>query len=176
MFARAVAIAALLLLGCSEEPLERLPAPVNEVALAPLPPPPPLPHPVGGTHEQPPREPPRELQDVLAPQPAPPVVMLFELTHGAAEDAFLGYGIARRKKLEIADGKELLLRLADPDAFLDGGVNRCIRDPLGVRIVNSEVTRDVIVDCGNMYFTPSLHDGRFVLLAPALVTYIDSLR
>jgi hypothetical protein len=123
-----------------------------------------------------PPEPPRELQDVLAPQPEPLVVMLFELTDDAAEDRFLGYGIAQRKKLETFDAKELLLRLADPDAYIDGGDYECLEEPLGVHIVHGEVTRDVVVDCGHMYFTPSRRDGRFVLLSRALARYIDSLR
>ncbi len=194
MFARVIAIAiaiaiatatvsavAMSLVGCNDRPLERLPAPGHELVFTPaLPPPPPPPPPPPMTDEEGfdigPPEPPRELQDVLAPQPEPPVVMLFELTDSAADDAFLGYGIAQRKKLETADAQELLVRLADPDAYVDGGDYECLEDPLGVHIAHGEIRRDVVVDCGHMYFTPRRRDGRFELLAPAAARYIDSLR
>jgi hypothetical protein len=180
MFARTIVIVALTVVGCrTDQPLERLPAPVHDATflqLAPPPRPPPPPPPPPGHEDEMPPEPPRELQAVLEPQREPPVVMLFELTERGAEDAFLGYGIAHRKKLETADAKELLLRLAEPDAFVDGGDCGCAGDPLGVHIVHGEVSRDVVVECGHMYFTPSRRDGRFVLLARATAKYIDSLR
>lgn len=163
------------LLGCRrDEPLEKLPAPAPAPALVvPLRPPPPPPPP-------PPEAeligPPDELAAVLAEQDEPAVVQVFELTEGRARSTLLGHGIKRAKRLEPSVAAELVARLARDDAFVDGGDYGCVGDPLGLNISRGAYVREVVVDCGHVYFTASRHDGRFALLAPELNEFIYRLR
>ena len=176
MFVRARWIVALCALSCrTEPPLERLPAPRAEIEIKPLPPPPPPPPP-GPPPEVTFAGPPDELLPVLVQAAEPPVVRFFDLVESAAEDSFLGYGIQRRKRLEDADARRLVERLAANDSFVDGGEYGCVGDPIGVRIARGDVERDVVVDCGHMYFTTSRHAGRYELLAPEVNQLIYSLR
>jgi hypothetical protein len=178
MFMRAGLILVLCVVACHRgEPLERLPPPRRAFEIRVAPPPPPPPPPPGAPAPLVTvAGPPDELSPVLEPQDELPVVRLYELTDRGGEDSFLGYGIRRRKRLEDVDARKLVERLSADNSFVDSGDYGCVGDPIGVRIARGDVVRDIVVDCGHVYFTPSRHDGRFELLAPAVNELIYSLR
>jgi hypothetical protein len=174
MVVGAVVIIALCVVGCRQDkPLERLPPPRDEIELtvprAPPPPPPP------GGHTEDLTGPPEELAPLLAAQDEPVVVKVIELTEGAARSTTLGYGIKRMKPLEPGLAAALVARLARDDAFVDGGEYTCVGEPLGLNLSRASIVREVIVDCGHMYFTPQRHAGRYVLVAPELNAFIYSV-
>lgn len=105
-----------------------------------------------------------------------PIVRMFHLSERAAEDAFLGYGVVGRTRLEDREARNLVERLSGDNAFVDGGEYACVGDPIGLRVERGTDARDVVVDCGRMYFTPMRHAGRYELLAPELNDLIYSLR
>lgn len=119
---------------------------------------------------------PDELSDVISPYGTPPAVTIVELTEGNAHGVFLGYGILRTKPLTDMHAKQLVDKLAADNAFIDGGDYGCVGDPIGLRFARGSILRDVVVDCGHMYLTPSRHDGRFALLAPDVNQFIYALR
>jgi hypothetical protein len=174
MFLPAIVIAALCVIACrADEPIERLAPPVHEISPPPPPPPPPPP---GTLAQAQLAGPPEELSPLLAPQTEPAVVRLFELTDGAARSTLLGYGIKRSKQLAPGLAALLVDWLSRDNAFVDGGEYRCLGEPFGLNISRGTLVREVVIDCGHVYFTPSRHAGRYVMLAPELNSFIYLLR
>ena len=112
--------------------------------------------------------------------PVPPQIADFLQAHARDPDpwhvTFRNDHDKRAVALAASDAAELVGRLAETGAYLDGDIGCVSDDPLRIEIRRGGASLALVFDCGHLYLTPRRHDGPFVILSSDVIERIEALR